>query len=66
MSGDIEWGITINNFTVTLTQLMEATTRTRWQVEKVLRSFKQLIGAGRCQCRRAQPQRNHLACCYLV
>lgn len=64
--GDVEWVIT-NNFAFTLTQqLLEATTRTRWQVEEFHRSFKQLTGAERCQCRRAQAQRNHLACCYLA
>ena len=65
-NGDIEWVVT-NNFAFTLTQqLVEATTRTRWQVEEFHRSFKQLTGAEKCQCRRAQAQRNHLACCYLA
>ncbi len=65
-NGDVEWVIT-NNFAFTLTQqLVETTTRTRWQVEEFPRSFKQLTGADRCQCRRAQAQRNHLACCCLA
>ena len=65
-NGDIEWVVT-NNFAFALTQqLVEATTRTRWQVEEFHRSFKQLTGAEKCQCRRAQAQRNHLACCYLA
>ena len=65
-NGDIEWVVT-NNFAFTLTQqLVEATTRVRWQVEEFHRSFKQLTGAEKCQCRRAQAQRNHLACCYLA
>lgn len=65
-NGDIEWVVT-NNFAFTLTQqLVEQTTRTRWQVEEFHRSFKQLTGAEKCQCRRAQAQRNHLACCYLA
>ena len=65
-NGDIEWVVT-NNFAFTLTQqLVEAMTRTRWQVEEFHRSFKQLTGAEKCQCRRAQAQRNHLACCYLA
>ncbi|AMR29580.1 transposase [Hymenobacter psoromatis] len=65
-NGDIEWVVT-NNFAFTLTQqLVEVTTRTRWQVEEFHRSFKQLTGAEKCQCRRAQAQRNHLACCYLA
>ncbi|NVO31276.1 transposase [Hymenobacter sp. P5342] len=65
-NGDIEWVVT-NNFAFTLNQqLVEATTRVRWQVEEFHRSFKQLTGAEKCQCRRAQAQRNHLACCYLA
>ncbi|MBC8084550.1 MAG: transposase [Hymenobacter sp.] len=65
-NGDSEWVVT-NNFAFTLTQqLVEATTRTRWQVEEFHRSFKQFTGAEKCQCRRAQAQRNHLACCYLA
>ena len=65
-NGDVEWVIT-NNFAFALTQqLVETTTRTRWQVEEFHRSFKQFTGTGRCQCRRAQAQRNHLACCYLA
>ena len=56
-----------NNFAFTLTQqLVEATTRTRWQVEEFHRSFKQLTGAEKCQCRKASAQRNHLTCCYLA
>uniref|UniRef100_UPI003743E020 transposase n=1 Tax=Spirosoma profusum TaxID=2771354 RepID=UPI003743E020 len=37
---------------------------TRWQIETFHRSFKQLTGSERCQCRKARSQRNHLACCY--
>ena len=65
-NSDIEWGVT-NNFAFTLTQqLVEAMIRTRWLVEELHRSFKQLTGTEKCQCRRAQAQRNHLACCYLA
>ena len=65
-NGDIEWVVT-NNFAFALTQqLVEATTRTRWQVEEFHRSLNQLTGAEKCQCQRAQAQRNHLACCYLA
>ena len=65
-NGDIERVVT-NNFAFALTQqLVEATARTRWQVEAFHRSFKQLTGAEKCQCRRAQARRNHLACCYLA
>ena len=53
-NGDIEW-VVPNNFAFILTwHLVEATTRTRWQVEAFHRSFKQLAGAEKCQCRRAQ------------
>jgi len=38
----------------------------RWQIEEFHRSFKQLTGAKKCQCRKAQAQRNHLTCCYLA
>ena len=38
----------------------------RWQVEEFHRSFKQLTGSEKCQCRKATAQRNHLACCYLT
>ena len=54
-------------FAFTLTQqLVEATTRTRWQVEEFHRSFKQLTGAEKYQCRKASAQRNRLTYCYLV
>jgi len=36
----------------------------RWQVEEFHRSFKQLTGSEKCQCRKERSQRNHLACCY--
>jgi hypothetical protein len=36
----------------------------RWQVEEFHRSFNQLTGSEKCQCRKARSQRNHLACCY--
>ena len=34
------------------------------QIEDFHRSFKQLTGSEKCQCRKARSQRNHLACCY--
>ena len=65
-NGDIEWVVT-NNFAFALTkQLVEATTRTRWQVAEFHRSFKQLTGAEKCQCRKASTHRNSLTCCYLA
>ena len=33
--------------------------RVRWQGEEFHRSFKQLTGAEKCQCRKASAQRNH-------
>jgi Transposase DDE domain len=39
-------------------------TQVRWQVEEFHRSFKQLTGSEKCQCRKERSQRNHLACCY--
>ena len=38
----------------------------RWQVEEFHRSFKQMTGAEKCQCRKATAQRNHLTCYYLA
>lgn len=64
--GDIDWVIT-NQPDPTLTaEVVAQTQATRWQVEEFHRSFKQLTGAEKCQCRRARAQRNHLACCYLA
>ena len=63
-NGDIEWVIT-NKLTDDFTRLraIEAT-QVRWQVEDFHRSFKQLTGSEKCQCRKERSQRNHLACCY--
>lgn len=63
-NGDIEWVIT-NNLAEDFTRLraIEAL-QVRWQVEEFHRSFKQLTGSEKCQCRKARSQRNHLACCY--
>jgi hypothetical protein len=65
-NGDIEWVIT-NHLAAHLTREMVIDAlQVRWQVEEFHRSFKQLTGAEKCQCRRAQAQRNHLTCCYLA
>lgn len=63
-NGDIEWVIT-NNLGSECTRLraVEAL-QVRWQVEEFHRSFKQLTGSEKCQCRKRQSQKNHLACCY--
>jgi len=63
-NGDIEWVIT-NKLADDFTRLRAIqATQVRWQVEEFHRSFKQLTGSEKCQCRKARSQRNHLACCY--
>jgi len=63
-NGDIDWVITndldhsVNLFAA------ELKNDNRWQIEDFHRSFKQLTGSEKCQCRKARSQRNHLACCY--
>ncbi|WP_026262133.1 IS701 family transposase [Spirosoma panaciterrae] len=63
-NGDIDWVIT-NDLDVSVNRFVaELANDTRWQIETFHRSFKQLTGSERCQCRKARSQRNHLACCY--
>jgi len=63
-NGDIEWVIT-NKLADDFTRLRAIqATQVRWQVEEFHRSFKQLTGSEKCQCRKERSQRNHLACCY--
>jgi len=63
-NGDIEWVIT-NKSAEDFTRLRAIqAVQVRWQVEEFHRSFKQLTGSEKCQCRKARSQRNHLACCY--
>jgi IS4 transposase len=38
----------------------------RWKIEQFHREAKQLTGLGKCQCRKARIQRNHIACAFLV
>ena len=65
-NGDIEWVIT-NHLAAHLTrEMVIEAVQVRWQVEEFHRSFKQLTGAEKCQCRKATAQRNHLTCCYLA
>lgn len=62
--GDIDWLIT-NDLSASVNRFVaENKSAVRWQIEDFHRSFKQLTGSERCQCRQAQAQRNHLACCY--
>jgi len=64
--GSIEWVIT-NHLAAHLNREMVIdAVQVRWQVEEFHRSFKQLTGSEKCQCRKAQAQRNHLTCCYLA
>ena len=61
---NIEWVIT-NKLSEDFTKLRAIqATQVRWQVEEFHRSFKQLTGSEKCQCRKERSQRNHLACCY--
>ncbi len=63
-NGNIEWVIT-NKLAEDFTRLRAIqATQVRWQVEEFHRSFKQLTGSEKCQCRKERSQRNHLACCY--
>ena len=65
-NGDIEWVIT-NHLAAHLTREMVIdAVEVRWQVEEFHRSFKQVTGSEKCQCRKAISQRNHLTCCYLA
>ena len=63
-NGDVEWVIT-NKLAEDFTRLRAIqAVQVRWQVEEFHRSFKQLTGSEKCQCRKERSQRNHLACCY--
>ncbi|GAB4042017.1 IS701 family transposase [Spirosoma gilvum] len=62
--GDIDWVIT-NDLDETVNLFVaDLANDNRWQIEDFHRSFKQLTGSEKCQCRKARSQRNHLACCY--
>lgn len=64
INGNIEWVIT-NKLAEDFTRLRAIqAVQVRWQVEEFHRSFKQLTGSEKCQCRKERSQRNHLACCY--
>jgi hypothetical protein len=64
LNGDIDWLIT-NDLGQAMTSFVaQNENAVRWQIEDFHRSFKQLTGSQRCQCRKAQAQRNHFACCY--
>ena len=40
--------------------------RLRWKIEQLHRELNQTTGIGRCQSRKHQAQRNHIACCLRV
>ncbi len=65
-NGGIEWVITNHLATHLTREMVIEAVQVRWQAEEFHRSFKQLTGAEKCQCRKATAQRNHLACCYLA
>jgi hypothetical protein len=62
--GGIEWVITNDLNSSVNVFVAEINNGVRWQIEDFHRSFKQLTGSEKCQCRKARSQRNHLACCY--
>lgn len=62
--GDNEYVITNYLADDLLIAHVENTNAIRWQIEEFNRSFKQLTGSEKCQCRKARSQRNHLACCF--
>ena len=64
LNGHIDWVITNDLEEKTNRFVAENKTNVRWQIEDFHRSFIQLTGSERCQCRNAQAQRNLLACCY--
>lgn len=63
-NGDIDWVITNCPDETMTAQVAQDANDVRWQVEELHRGIKQLTGSGKCQCRKARSQRNHLACCY--
>ncbi len=63
-NGDIDWVITNCPDETLTTQVAQATSDVRWQIEELHRGLKQMTGSEKCQCRKARSQRNHLACCY--
>ena len=64
-NSDIEWFITNYLAAHPTRELVLEAAPVRWQVEEFHRSFKQLTGLERCQCRKAMAQRNHLTYCCL-
>ncbi len=72
-NGDIDWVITNRNLseqddaqTAITLQDVQDENAVRWQIERLHRELKQLVGTQKCQCRKARSQRNHLGLCYLA
>lgn len=65
-NGSVEWVITNLLVAHLKREMVIDAVQVRWQVEEFHRSFKQLTGSEKCQCRKAILQRNHLTCCYLA
>ena len=68
-NGDIDWVITNREDdpqSPTTADVMQTECDIRWQIERMHRELKQLVGTEKCQCRKQRAQRNHLACCYLA
>ena len=60
--GRIEWAITNDLATHLMREMVIDAVQVRWQVEEFHRRFEQLMGSEKCQCRKAQAQRNHSVC----
>ncbi len=58
--------IVTNDMSNKSTDDIEFEIQTRWKIEEFHREIKQLTGLGFCQCRRAEIQKNHIACAMLV
>lgn len=63
-NGHIDWIITNSPDQHIWADDVKENNSVRWQIEEFNRSYKQLTGAEKCQCRTARSQRNHLACCF--
>lgn len=62
--GHIDWIITNSPDQHIWADDVKENNAVRWQIEEFNRSYKQLTGSEKCQCRSARSQRNHLACCF--
>jgi hypothetical protein len=63
-NGRIDWIITNSPDQHIWIDDVKENNAVRWQIEEFNRSYKQLTGSEKCQCRSARSQRNHLACCF--